>query len=126
MKKFTAFQGAKFTIEWYVDNRGKSSVQEYFLKLPSKRKDKVTALFMLMGKVGKIFNKEKFRYEGNQIFAFKPSPDRFLCFFFTKAKIIVTNAFEKKTSKLPKKEKNKSLKLMNDYIKRIKEGSYYE
>ncbi|MFM6247534.1 MAG: type II toxin-antitoxin system RelE/ParE family toxin [Dolichospermum sp.] len=30
---------------------------------------------------------------------------RFLCFFFTGKKIIITNAFQKKTQKLPKNQK---------------------
>ena len=36
-------------------------------------------------------------------------------------KIIVTNAFRKKTDKLPKKEKKKSLKYREDYLDRNKE-----
>jgi len=79
-----------------------------------------------MGDSGKLQNEQKFRNEGDQIYAFKPSPDRFLCFFFTGSKIIVTNAFEKKTDKLPIKEKERALKYKADYIKRVKGDIYYE
>jgi len=75
--------------------------------------------------MGKIFNEEKFRYEGNQIYALKTSPDRFLCFFFEGSKVIVTNAYEKKTAKMPPSEKEKSLKAKEDYIKRYKGETYY-
>lgn len=57
---------------------------------------------------------------------FKPSPDRFLCFFVKGSKIIVTNAFEKKTDKLPPKEKSKALNYRFDYIERVKGGIYYD
>lgn len=41
-------------------------------------------------------------------------------------KIVVTNAFMKKTQKLPTSEKERALKAYVSYEDRIKEGSYYE
>jgi hypothetical protein len=60
-----------------------------------------------MGNRGKIFDETKFRSEGNGIYAFKPQPDRYLCFFFKGKMIIITNAFAKKTQKLPQNEKER-------------------
>lgn len=80
----------------------------------------------MLGDTGKIRSEKKFRNEGDQIYAFKPLPDRFLCFFHQGSKVIVTNAFEKKTDKLPITEKKKALNAKEDYIKRNNEGSYYE
>ncbi|MFC1842000.1 type II toxin-antitoxin system RelE/ParE family toxin [Candidatus Dependentiae bacterium] len=125
-KEFIAYQGTKFTIEWYFDHKGKSLSLEYFEKLPHQRKKKLFNLFRLFGNIGKISNKEKFRYEGNKIYAFKTSPDRFLNFFFDGAKIIITNAYTKKTVKMPPKEKQKALKVKEDYIKRCQGGNYYD
>lgn len=79
-----------------------------------------------MGNAGIIKNKTKFRYEDDQIYAFKAAPDRFLCFFFKGSKIIVTNAFEKKTDKLPSREKEKAVFYKEDYINRVKRGTYYD
>lgn len=79
-----------------------------------------------MGDAGEIKDKTKFNFEGDQIYAFKPKPQRFLCFFFTGKKIIMTNAFCKKQDKLPKNEKEKALKYKTDYEKRINNGDYYE
>jgi hypothetical protein len=64
-----------------------------------------------MAHMGKIRNETKFRNEEDGIYAFKPKPDRFLCFFFSGKKIIVTNAFEKRQDKLPLEEKKKSSSL---------------
>jgi phage-related protein len=75
---------------------------------------------------GKIFDKTKFRNEEDGIYAFKPQPDRYLCFFVKGKKIIVTNAFMKKTQKLPKNEKEHALQAHRSYLERVKEGSYYE
>ena len=95
-KNFIAYNGNKLTVEWYFNKRGKSLALSYFELLPLSRKKKFIHLICLLGDMGKIFNKEKFRYEGDQIYAFKTSLDRFLCFFFDGSKIIITNAYEKK------------------------------
>ena len=125
-KEFIAYQGKQFTIEWYFDTRGKSDAQKYFETLPRERQKKLAHLFFLLGDMGNLFNREKFRYEGDQIYALKPSPDRFLCFFFDGSKVIVTNAYEKKSDKMPPNEKKIALKAKEDYTKRCKEENYYD
>lgn len=125
-KQFIAYQGQEFTIEWYYNNRGKSDALEYFQDLSIDRKKKIIHLFYLLGDVGKIMNEEKFRYEGDQIYAIKASADRFLCFFFKGSKVIITNCYEKKSAKMPSKEKDRALKAKENYIKRVDEGKYYE
>lgn len=126
MKNYIIYQGAQFTIEWYYNSNDKSDAYDYFDRLSFERKKKFDYLIRRMGDAGKIHNEEKFRHEGDQIYAFKPQPDRFLCFFVVGSKIIVTNAFEKKTNKLPQQEKEKALRCRQDYIQRFKEGTYYE
>lgn len=97
-----------------------------YQELSQSQKAKLGFLFEMLGDIGKIRSEEKFRNEGDQIYAFKPMPDRFLCFFYHGGKVIVTNAFEKKQDKMPVKEKDKALRLKADYIKRNKDGSYYD
>jgi len=82
-------------------------------------------LLVMIGDMGQIRNKEKFRNEDDKIYAFKPKPHRFLCFFVEGRKIIITNAFTKNQQKLPSGEKSKALKCMQDYQDRIKKGTYY-
>lgn len=126
MKRKIAYEGGEFTIEWYYDGRGHSQALSYFEEQPKDKQRKLLNLFRLMGDHGKIFDETKFRNEGDQIYAFKPQPDRYLCFFFKGNKIIVTNAFTKKTPKLPANEKEQALKAYQSYEKRVKEGVYYE
>ncbi len=126
LQQYIIYQGAKFTIEWYYDSNGKSSARDYFDALLFERKKKFDYLLRRMGDSGKIQDEEKFRHEGDQVYAFKPKPDRFLCFFIKGAKIIVTNAFEKKADKLPSQEKEKALRCRRDYLQRVKGGTYYD
>lgn len=125
-KNFIAYKGKEFTIEWYYNDQGNSPALEYYLQLPLARQIKFAKLLQWMGDVGEIRNKEKFRNEGEQIFAFKPQPDRFFCFFFTGSKIIVTNAYEKKADKMSQKDHVKALIAYQDYVIRTKQGKYYE
>jgi len=125
-KQFIAYQGEIFSIEWYFDDRGKSVILDYYEELSTKQKERLLYLFYMLGDTGKIRSEEKFRYEGDQIYAFKLEPDRFLCFFSEGAKIIVTNAFEKKSAKMPQREKQKALAAKKDYLNRNNRGSYYE
>ena len=87
---------------------------------------KVFYLLKRMGDDGRINDITKFRYEWDKIYAFKPQPERFLSFFVTGKTIIVTNAFRKKSDKLPENEKIKALNYKESYIRRVKEGKYYE
>lgn len=125
-KEYTAYSGNKFAIEWYYDSRGKSAALDYFKGLTAQERIKVLQLFKKMGDSGEIKDTTKFNYEGDQIYAFKPKPDRFLCFFYVGKKIIVSNAFRKKQQKLPENEKTRATKSKSDYENRVKRGDYYE
>lgn len=125
-RDWIAYRGSAFTIEWYWDARGNSPALEYFDQLPEDRQDDLLMLLKRMGDLGRIFDKTKFRNEGDQVFAFKPQPDRFLCFFTTGRKIIITNAFVKKSDKLPPGEKDRALRAKADFEARVTKGTYYE
>jgi phage-related protein len=126
MKEYIAYKGHFLTIEWFFDESGNSDALSFFENLSNSQKRKTLMLFKRIGDSGKIFDITKFRNEGDQIFAFKPQPDRFLSFFYTGKKIIVTNGFCKKTKKLPKNEKETALKRMKSYESRVTKGDYYE
>ncbi len=125
-KQFVAYEGQKFTIEWYFNDNGKSLGLKCFNELPEEQKDRMLYLFQILGDIGKIFNKEKFRLEQNQIYALKASQDRFLCFFFEKSKIIITNGFQKKRAKMSLRELEKAIKAREDFNTRYNQGNYYD
>ena len=112
------YKGEYFTVEWYYDESEYSQAYEYFLSTSDIQRRKFLILVKRIADFGKIFDTTKFRNEGDDIYAFKPQPDRYLAFFFTGKKIIVTNAFCKKTDKLPQSEKALALKNKINYISR--------
>lgn len=123
--EYIAYEGQEFTIEWYFNTGGKSQALEYYKALSMEERIKLLRLFKRIGDSGELRDKTKFNFEGDKIYAFKPQPFRFLCFFFDGKKIIVTNAFHKKQQKLPKNEKERALNLKTDYETRVKRGNYY-
>lgn len=125
-KEYIAYKGPLFSIEWYFSETGESTALTYYKSLEADQRKKFLFLLKRMGDFGKISDKTKFHYEGDQIYAFKPQPERFLCFFIQERKIIITNGFRKKQQKLPKNEKERALMYKEDYQRRTREGKYYE
>ena len=121
-KSCTIYTGIEFTLEWHYDRNGKSVAEAYYLESPEDLQRKFLVLVKRMGDFGKIFDKTKFRHEGDGIYAFKPQPDRYLSFFVDGKKIIVTNGFKKKTDKLPKNEKDLVERCRQDYLERKSGG----
>ena len=126
MKSYIVYRGAHYTVEWYYDSRGRSVAKEYYQEQTAVQQSKLLALIVRMADRGKIFDLTKFNNEGDGIYAFKPRPDRYLCFFFKEKRIIITNAFTKKVQKIPAREKERAIGAYNDYKNRVIRGDYYE
>ena len=112
------YVGEHFTVEWYYEENGYSQAYEYFLTASDIQKRKFLILVKRIADFGRIFDITKFRHEGDNIYAFKPQPDRYLSFFVVGRKIIVTNGFCKKTDKLPDSERELALRYKNNYFKK--------
>jgi phage-related protein len=126
IREYVVYEGKKFIVEWYYDANGKSTALEYYKKLTAQERIKALQLFKRMGDAGEIKDTTKFNYEGDHLYAFKPKPDRYMCFFFTGKKVIITSAFRKKQQKLPDNEKNRAKIRKQDYENRVKKGDYYD
>ena len=80
---------------------------------------------------GTLLPKTMYRVEDaeNRIYAFKPRDERFFNFMTAGRKIIITNAYRKHSMKMARKDMriaSKAGEYRADYLKRAKEGSYYE
>ena len=126
MKEYIAYKGEKFTIEWYYSEKGESQPLEFFDDLNAVEQQKLFHIIKRIGDFGFVSDKTKFRNEGDEIYAMKPQPSRFLSFFFEGSKVIITSAFIKKAQKLKKQDKDRAIAARADYIRRVKEGVYYE
>lgn len=73
---YMAYEGDVYQIEFYFDEKGKSQSRKYLEDMKPSDARKFAHLLQMMGDMGQIRNKEKFRSEGDKIYAFKPQPHR--------------------------------------------------
>lgn len=84
---YIAYKGDFYQIEFYFNEKGKSQPRDYVgEKLDREDAKKFIQLLVMMGDTGQIRNNEKFRNEGDKIYAFKPSPTDSYASFSTKEK----------------------------------------
>lgn len=122
------YQGERFQVEFYFTGAGKMPAKEYLETASLDVKVKLTALVKYIAEHGRLFDITKFRQVDpkEKIYEFKPVGHRFFNFFYEGGKIIITNAYMKKSQKASKKDLEKAKILKKEYICRVKGGIYYE
>jgi hypothetical protein len=53
-REYIAYEGEKFTIEWYFDSNGKSIALDYYKSLTAPERIKILQLLKRMGDAGEI------------------------------------------------------------------------
>jgi len=128
VQEYIFYQGEKFQIEFYFTENGKLPAKEYLEETSSETKVKLATLVKRIAEAGKIFDITKFRIvdRKERVYEFKPLNYRFFNFFYKGRKIIITNAYMKKSQKVDRKELQKAINIKKDYDRRVREGIYYE
>jgi len=127
-EEYIFYQGEKFQVEFYFTEAGEMPAKEYLEKESLGIQLKLAALVKYIADHGKLFNKTKFRKVDSKenMYEFKPSDHRFFSFFYKGKRIIITNAYRKKSQKVSKGDLEKARILKISYTNRLKEGVYYE
>jgi phage-related protein len=112
-------EGVCFTIEWGIVSNDQCQAKEYYEALDTVDRAKALALFKRMADFGKIFDKTKFIQETQKLYAFKPRPHRFFCFFFKGKRIFIVSAYQKQTEKAPQREIRRAASLRIECLKEI-------
>ena len=122
------YQGERFQVEFYFTETGEMPAKEYLGKESLGVQVKLAALVKYIADHGRLFNKTKFRKVDSKenIFEFKPADHRFFSFFYEGKKIIITNAYMKKSQKVSKRDLEKAKNMKRTYAARLKGGNYYE
>ena len=107
-------KGPCFAIVWGVAANGKCQAKTYYEALEVAERAKALALFKRLADHGKIFDETKFRQETKNLFAFKPQPRRFFCFFVKGRRVIVVSAYHKQGDKAPPQEITRAEKLRSE------------
>ena len=121
------YQGEKFQVEFYFTETGEMPAKEYLEQESLGVQVKLAALVKYIADHGMLFNRTKFRKVDSKdnIFEFKPLDHRFFSFFYKDRKIIITNAYMKKSQKVSKRDLEKAKNIKKTYIDRLKGEIYY-
>ena len=126
-EEYVFYQGAKFQVEFYFTEAGKIPAREYLEETALNVKVKLAVFVKYIADQGRLFDITKFRQvdEREKIYEFKPVGHRFFNFFYEGGKIIITNAYMKKSQKVSRHDLEKARTMKKNYIARVKGGSYY-
>jgi len=131
--KILIHPGRYLTAEWYYTREGKMPARVFYQALAEVDQDRFDDMirYLCETKPGSLLPKTLYRIEdrANKIYALKPRDERFFNFTTAGAKVIVTNAYHKHSQQMTKADLE-ALKLAvrckNEYLMRLKEGTYYE
>lgn len=127
-EEYIFYQGEKFQVEFYFTEAGKLPAKKYLEKSSLEVKIKLATFIKYIADAGEILDTKKFRLVDpkERLYEFKPLSHRFFNFFFKGRKIIITNAYMKKSQKVDRRELKKAKDIKKDYTRRMKGGTYYE
>jgi len=133
-EEFILHDGLTFRVEWYYTDDGEMPARGCYLELPEG--DQMRLLYLVKFMADRPFGSNRlpatmYRLEDaeNKIYAFKPHAHRFFNFTTEGRAIILTNAYRKHSKKMTKQDLEKlaiSATSRQDYLRRVREGTYYE
>lgn len=125
--------GRHLTAEWYYTTEGKMPARDYYEAMAEADRDRFDDMirYLCEAPPGTLLPKTLYRVEdrANKIYALKPRDERFFNFTTAGAKVIVTNAYHKHSQQMTKadlEDLKLAVRCKDDYLKRLKEGAYYE
>jgi hypothetical protein len=127
------YEGATFTVEWYVDPAGRMKAKDYYEALTLEDRKRLDDLvsYMADSPFGTRLPKSLYNLENaeNQIYAFKPRDHRFFDFMTMGARIIIVDAYRKHSQRMAKKDQyvlKAAIEARKNYLERVAKGTYYD
>ncbi len=108
----------KWSIEYYVDDRGVMPVKEFINSLPVHRQANIFRVFDLVKEFGIKLGQPYLKPVSGKIWEMRPGNSRILYFVHTGKKFILLHGFTKKTRKTPKQAIRLAEKRKTSYEKR--------
>lgn len=116
-----------YVVEYYESSSGNIPLKDFLLSVNKKdirKLSKIKHYFNMLEeygpKINENFQKGSSKKLRENLFELRPDNNRILFFYCTRKKIVLLHGFTKKTNKTPKKEIEKAINEMKDYIERHK------
>ncbi|MCI5655681.1 MAG: type II toxin-antitoxin system RelE/ParE family toxin [Candidatus Pseudoruminococcus sp.] len=114
-----------YPVKFYKDKNGKEPVKEYIKELQAKKDknsrinlNKIRDYLKTLSEYGTMAGEPYIKHLEGEIWELRPLRNRILFFYWNGDSFILLSCFVKKTQKTPKREIEKTKKLMNNYIER--------
>jgi phage-related protein len=111
--------GRCYSIYWGRLPNGQCQALDYYRALDLGERARAMALFDRMANVGRIYDLRKFNQETSKLYAFKPQPHRFFCFFAPGKRIFIVSAYRKQSERAPRREVERAERLRAACVGRI-------
>jgi len=113
----------KFEVVFYEKKNGESPVEDFISKQDMKMQAKLIGLLEILEEKGNLLREPYSKYIDDGVFELRckvgNNITRVLYFFYHKGKIVLTNAFVKKTQKTPSREIELAKIRRNEFIERM-------
>ena len=133
VSEYIFYAGLVFTVEWYFDEKGQLAARVYYERLSAEERERFHYMvkYIADAPIGTRLPKTLYNLEDseNKIYAFKPKDHRFFNFMTEGRKIIIVAGYRKHSYQMTKKDLGLlkiAVNRKNDYLSRVKEGTYYE
>ena len=113
---------AEFEVEFYETTDGDKPAKDFLISLDNKMRAKMASMISLLQENGYNLREPYSKHLSEGIFELRAKVGsditRVMYFFYIDRRVILTNAFVKKTKKTPLKELEKAKKYRQDYLRR--------
>jgi hypothetical protein len=116
--RVVAVRGRRLTVEWAVDNRGRTPALEFFKSLSRADRQKVIALFKRLADAGDIASREHFKClgrSGEGLWEFKRFQIRFLGDYRSGGRFLVAHRVVKKKDALDPEEIRRAVRILAEH-----------
>lgn len=116
-----------YLVEFYKDKNGKSEISDFFYELAKKsktdknakiNKNKIFAYIKALETYGTRIGKPIVKHIEGNLWELRPLKNRIFFFYWKDNKFVLVHYFIKKTQKTPRKEIEKALHNIKDWIER--------
>ena len=109
------YQGAKFTVEYAIQNNGSYEAEEFIDSLSIPDRTKIIRIIKYFAETARIFNDEKFKKIEGDIWEFKNYQTRVFMYHCATGCIALTNGVIKKSKKTPETDKERAIRIKEEY-----------
>lgn len=116
-----------YTVEFYEDKNGDSEIRDYLIKLSKEaktdknariNKEKIFAYIKALEQYGTRIGKPVVKHIEGNLWELRPLSNRIFFFYWKDDKFVLVHHYIKKSQKAPKKEIEKALRNIKDWIER--------